>query len=287
MNKLAANVLLGIGLAVVLCVLVAEVAFFSFFCIIAFRLNVTHSTYIVPAIMLFLLAVGWVPLLVRRYTRRAFVFVLLVMAASFAVCDSILSMLIVTEVRPLKLPAAVAVSWIAAGLWGWAIVYLDRHKWRIGEKLGMILHGHDRQNDARARYPVVIVAAVCIVAVLACAGIWTIGREKRLDEVWRESGYRGRLTVAHRLVDYRLLIGRQEEKVCRYFGPPAKRTLAPGGAETATYWWSIGTAPPGATSYNAGQNAYLCVTMRSGKAVAASVMYLRNEAEPPSPARGF
>jgi hypothetical protein len=252
--------------------LLAEIGFMAGLCVYAFELKLTRLEYTIPPIVIFMLVVGWLPLILRRYTRRAFVFSLIVMTASFAVSCSTASALIVTPVRLLKLPAVVVISWLIGGLWGWMIVYLDRQKWRMGEKLGEIFHGRKPAEDARSRRPFVTVIAVSMLAAVVCIGIWVVGREKLLKEVWSESGYRKRLTIAWNLIELNMLIGRPENQVRGYFGQPDKSEEASADGSKAL-WWSIGVAPPGATSYNAGQKAYLRVMIENGKATDISIEY--------------
>jgi hypothetical protein len=271
------NLLLYMLLGVVIVVLIAEIAFLASGCYWA--LKVTGSRYWLIPIMLFLLAVAWAPLLLHKYHRRTFVFGVLVMTTAFAVAGAVMSMLMVTDAKWLKLPAIVAISWIAGGLWGWTIVYLDKHKWRIGERLGMLLHGHQRMNDHRSRRPMITVILVSMLAILTCSGLWVVGREKLWGEIWRESGYRKKLWVAWNFVEYGWLIGNQEKQVFAVFGDP-KRSIDGANAGEKMLWWSIGTAPPGATSYNAGQHAYLCVTITNGIAKYASIEYLDEAAKP-------
>jgi hypothetical protein len=265
------NLLLYAFLGVVAVVLIAEVAFFAGGCYWA--LKVTGSRYWLIPIMTFLLTVAWTPLLLYKYHRRTFISGILVMTAAFAVADAVMSMLIVTDVRLLKPLPIVAVSWIAGGLWGWAIVFLDRHKWRIGEKVDGILYGRGPMDDPRTRKPILIVIGITLMAILVCVGIWAVGREKLTHEIWRESGYRKRLIIAGNMVEYGLLKGRPEKQVCGYFGQP-QRSVDGANAGDKTLWWSIGVAPPGATSYNAGQQAYLCVIIVDGNAKFASIEYI-------------
>ncbi|HSV27558.1 MAG TPA: hypothetical protein VLH60_06670, partial [Sedimentisphaerales bacterium] len=232
----------------------------------------TRAGQIVPAIMLFMLAVGWLPLLLRRYTRRAPVFSLIVMTASFAVSCMVASALIIRPVWLLRLPAVVILAWLVGGLWGWIIVYLDRQKWRMGEKLAAILHGTVPLEDVKSRRPFLTVVAVSALALAVFAGIWIVGREKLWGELWRESGYRKRLWVAQHFVEYGWLIGNQQNQVVTVFGTP-EWTTDNADAGMRTFWWPIGVAPPGATSYMAEQRAFLIVTMSNDRVTEAVIRY--------------
>lgn|GEM_PF-6171227 len=272
MKKVYRNLLLCALVVVAAMLLLLEVAFFASICIVAFKLNITKTDYTIPAIMVLLLLVGWVPLLLQRYMRRAFVFSLLVMTASFAIADAVMSMLIVTDVRPLKLPAVVGISWIAGGLWGWTIVYLDKHKWRIGEKLGGLLQGYKPMEDLRDKKPVITVGLVALLAIAVCAGIWALGREKLFREIWKEAGYQERMWILETRVTPQMFQGKTEKQLVRYLGESYVR---PGqisaGNTNATHTgilkWPIGVLPIDPNSPEPLREAWLCFGMRDGVAV--------------------
>ena len=276
------NLILYALVAVVALLLLSEVAFFAGICIVAFKLDITKTDHTIPAIMIFLLLVGWIPLLLQRYMRRAFVFSLLVMTASFAIADAVMSMLIVTDVRPLKLPAVVGISWIAGGLWGWAIVYLDKHRWRIGEKLAGLLHGHKPMDDLRDKRPVITVAAAAVLAVVVCAGIWALGREKLFREIWKEAGYQERMWILETRITPGMFQGKTEKQLMRYLGESYIRlgqTVAGGKnvVGTGILKWSIGISPLDPNSHEPPREAWLCFRTQDGVTVEVWVEHSSSE----------
>ncbi len=252
--------------------LLAEVGFMAGLCVYAFKLNLTRLEYTIPPIVIFMLLVGWLPLILRRYTRRAFVFDLLVMTASFAISCMMASVLIVGRPLPLKLPAIVLTSWLTGGLCGWVIVYLDRQWWRLGESLGMAMHGFGPMYDRRSRRPLVTVIMISLLAVLVCAVIWHYGREEVWRDLWREPGYHKRLRVAWNFVEFRWFQNEPEEKINDFLGQPRQQIFGDDPIEHLACWL-IGTAPPGATSFRAGENAYLCVRIRNDRVVSSFIVY--------------
>lgn len=258
-------------------VLLCEVMFCA--CGWYWALKVTGPRYLVVPIVVALLAVGWAPLLWQQYTRRTFLFGMLVMVGAFAITAAVMAMLTVTGEGPrlLKPMAIVSVSWIAGGLWGWAITYLDQHKWRIGEKLSSLAFGRGPMDDARARRPFVVVAMVTMLALAVVGGIWAIGREKLFREVWRESNYSKRIWLLQTRIIPRMFDGCTEKQLEWYFGKEHGKVgsvaIGQGQGSEATLKWLIGTAEIDPNSPVSGQQAWLNFKMRDGQAVDMWVEY--------------
>lgn len=255
------------------------VAAFVLFCEVVFcaggwywAFKVTGARLWIVPIIAGLLAVGWVPLLLHRYTRKTFLFGLLIMTGAFAITAAVMAMLIVTGDSPrlLKPIGLMSVSWIAGGLWGWVITYLDRQKWRIGEKLDQMAFGRGPIDDARARRPIVVVAAVTVTAIFAVGGIWMTTREKLFSELWAESDYNGRMWILETRVPVWMFYGKTEGQLEGYFGREHDSEATSGASQDGPKaerlrWW-IGEVPPDANDAGAPKQAWLDVKMENGRA---------------------
>jgi hypothetical protein len=271
MPRAVKNVLVYAFIVVVSLLLLCEVGYCA--CGWYWALKVTGARLWVVPIILTLLAVGWVPLLIHRYNRKTLLFGLLAMTSAFAVTGALMAMLIVTDVRFLKPLAIMSVSCVGGGLWGWVITYLDRHKWRIGEKLDEVSFGRGPIDDTRARRPILTVAAVTLLAAAVCVGIWVVGKEKFFHDVWNQSDYNGRMWMLDSRVSLAMLIGRSEKDLQWYFGKPEMVTDKQADSGARRLKWTVGTVPADANSPHRGKRAWIVFQLEKGTVVAGWLEY--------------
>jgi hypothetical protein len=236
-------------------------------------LKVKGGVHWMVPIMAVLLATGWVPLLLNKYSRKTLLFQLLVMTSAFAVMGAVMSMLIVTGDRPrlLKPLGIMTVSWIAGGLWGWVITYLDRQKWRMGERLDEFALGRGPIEDAKFKRPLTVVCAVIVLAAATTVLTWGATKEKLFRDLWSKEGYVGRMWILEQRVPISMFYGKTQKQLEGYFGKEYRKAGQP-----ERLAWLIGTAPVEDGDNTAAKQGWLSFKMIDGRAVAGWIEYERS-----------